>query len=30
MDLASLIGLLLGIGCLVYGMLDGGGELSSF
>ncbi len=30
MDLASLLGLLLGIAFLVYGMLDGGGSLSSF
>ncbi len=30
MDLASLLGLLLGIGFLAYGMLDGGGTLSSF
>ena len=30
MDLASLLGLLLGIGFLVYGMLDGGGTMSSF
>ena len=30
MDLASLIGLLLGVGFLLYGMLDGGGTLSSF
>lgn len=30
MDLASLIGLVLGVGFLIYGMLDGGGSLSSF
>jgi chemotaxis protein MotA len=30
MDLATLLGFLLGTGFLIYGMLDGGGSLSSF
>lgn len=30
MDLATLIGVILGVVCLIYGMLDGGGQASSF